>query len=311
MNVKENELQKYQNLAYHYAIYKIGNQEAAKDISSQTINLFLLKAEAIESAEPWIIKTCNNYCMQYVKSETNKTKLESNLQKSLFSLISEELIEKDEALYQSYEQTLSEFSLEDIKIIFFYNYCEQNAKRMSQLTGESYSKLRKRIYRIKKTIKAETYRNIGIIASEKIVTPKLNDLITVFLKRFKTNLENKTLSKMYYYFSEVDLKKYNPGFEIIKIIDYRLNLHDNIYTVYVLFETKNEDVQSFYIKFYINEKNHLKIIAPPTKIKKPVMIDIESDKGMKIKQLLDKYPENRTGMSKIPKGELEKILQDI
>lgn len=311
MKLKKEELEKFQKLAYHLAIYKTGDVDVAKDIASQTINLFLLKEDVINNIEPWIISTCYNYCNQYFKSQKNDSILKEKLRNNVIDLMSNQKSEKNIELYNAYKKTLDEMSEEDIRIVLFYHYCNKNAKKMAEVTGESYSKLRKRIYRIKQTIKAETFKKLGVVASEKILSPRLENMIMKFLKSFKYHVENKTLNKMYYYFSEIDLEKYNPDFEIENIFDYRLNLKDNIYTVYVFYNSLQNEVESFYIKFYLNNKNHFKIISPPEKVKKTISLDVDSIIAKKIKAFLHKYPENRTGINDFPKEELEKILKEI
>jgi DNA-directed RNA polymerase specialized sigma24 family protein len=309
--MEKEKLQKYHDLAYHYAIYKIGDIEIAEEIAAKTINLYLLKEDVINNIEPWIISTCYNYCNQYFKSLKNDSILKEKLRDNVIDLMSNQETERNVELYNAYKKTLDEMSEEDIRIVLFYHYCNKNAKKMANLTGDSYDKLRKRIYRIKQTIKAETFKKLGVVASEKILSPRLENMIMKFLKSFKYHVENNSIYKMYYYFSEIDLKKYNPDFEIDKIVDYRLNLKENIYTVYVGFTTKKNEVDSFYVKFIINDKNHFKIVTPPQKMKKAISFDANSKAANEIRKLLHKYPEDRTGISTIPKEELEKILKEI
>ena len=182
---------------------------------------------------------------------------------------------------------------------------------MSKYLDISYTTLRQKISRIKRKIKAETLKELGAFASKKVVTPQLNNLIRKFLNRFKTNLENKTLHKMYYYFSDKDLKNYNPDYDIEKIIDYEIELNKSIYKVWVFFKNKKNESDSFFIEFYINEKNFLKIITPPTKPKQFIKIETNSLAGKKIKELLDKYPPDKSGKSQIPPELLEEIINNI
>jgi len=133
MNMKKEKLKKYQELAYHLAIYKTGNVEAAKDIASQTINLFLLKEDSIQNIEPWIVSTCYNYCNQYYKTQQNDARLKEKLRKNVIEMMSNQKSETNIELYAAYQKTLTELSEEDIKIILFYHYCKQNAKKMAEL----------------------------------------------------------------------------------------------------------------------------------------------------------------------------------
>ena len=114
---------------------------------------------------------------------------------------------------------------------------------------------------------------------------------------------------MYYYFSEIDLKNYNPALEIKKILDFDIDIEDKIYRVWVVYLNKNDVGDSFFIEFYIDDSNYLKVIKPPTKLKKVTRIDETSIEGKKILELLNNYPIDKSGRPKIPPEEIEKILQ--
>jgi hypothetical protein len=182
---------------------------------------------------------------------------------------------------------------------------------MHNTIGGSYATIRKRVSRIKNKLKAETYRNLGFIGTKMIVTPQLDNLIYQFLLRFKKNLENNTLGKMHYYFSEVDLKNYNPSYEIKKILDYDIELNDSIYKAWVFYNNKFGTYDSFHIEFFIDNKNHLKIVTPPTKTKKMFVFEQESEEGKQIRKLLDTFPIDKSGRPKIPEEEMDKIIKQF
>ena len=269
MIMKEKIISDLNELCFHYALYKTGDMDEAKDIASQTMNLFLLKQDVLENSnlQGWVIKTCNNYCNKYF----DKCKKENNLKKKVKSADQYLLHtdwENDEKLITSFKNVWDKLTDQEMRTIIFYFHCKMKIKKMSEISGENYATLRKRISRIKKKIESETYQKLGYIASNKIITPQLNNLIRKFLLRFKENLEAQTLHTMYYYFSEIDLKNFNPDFEIVKIFDYTVNLFDGLFTAYAFYENRSGAFDSFYIKFKIDEKNHLKITVPPTKSKK-------------------------------------------
>ena len=314
MNYSDDKLNKYYNLVFNYALYRIGNIETAKDIASQTISIFLLTTKKIqeENVNGWLINTAKNYCNQFFDNLTMEQNKIENYRTNILPIFQKYIqYEKDEQLNRAFTEAFNSLSDSELKTIFLYFKCDQNVIEMHKIMGESYPALRKKIYRLKRKLKAETFKKLGVIATKKIVTPKLNDLITKFLLRFKENLENKSLNKMYYYFSEVDLKKYNPSYEIKKILDYEIRLTESVYKVWVFFKNKQNQGDSFYIEFYIDENNHLKIITPPTRPKKIIKLDSNSIEAQKIKELLKKSPVDRNGKTKYPIEELEKILKQL
>ena len=116
---------------------------------------------------------------------------------------------------------------------------------------------------------------------------------------------------MYYYFSEVDLKKYNPSYEIEKIVDYEIELNETIYKVWVFFKNIDNITDSFYIEFFIDDNNHLKILTPPQKSEKVFKFNKDSEEGKKIMQILKSATVDKTGVSRFSTEELEKILKQI
>ena len=116
---------------------------------------------------------------------------------------------------------------------------------------------------------------------------------------------------MYYYFSKIDLDKYNPTYEILRIVDYEIELNDKIYKLWVFFKNNDNETDSIYIEFFIDDKNHLKILSPPRKSQKVFKFDAASEQGKKILQMINSATVDRTGVSKFSSEELEKILNQI
>ena len=199
----------------------------------------------------------------------------------------------------------------ELKTIFYYFQCHENMKEMHANIEVSYVTLRKQLSRIRNKLKAETFKRLGYIGSKRIVTPQLNNLIIKFLRRFKKNLEAGTIEKMYYYFSKVDLKNYNPTYEMKEILDYDINLNDSIYKAWVFYNNKHNVIDSFYIEFFVDDKNHLKIVTPPTKTKKMVVINKDSIEGKQIRKLLDTFPIDKSGRPKIPEEEMDRIIKQF
>ena len=314
MKKNEDELLKnLQELSYNYALYKVGSLEVAEDIASQAIYSYLLKRDRIlhENHEGWIINTSKNYCSQYFDLRKHERELHSSLERN----VADELHHKINNSLDFPEQeklTLSDavddvkdaLSENELETYIFYLQCERNIKKMQRISGESYSALRQRVSRINRKIKAETFRKLGVIATKKIITPQINDIITKFLLRFKENLENNTLGKMYVYFSIEDLKKYNPDFHIGEVLDFEVLYKENTYSIHVVFTNKQGKDESFYFSFLV-DSNYLKIVVPPTPHKTHYQISEED--GKRILELLEKYPEDSKGVHNLPDEELALI----
>lgn len=199
-------------------------------------------------------------------------------------------------------------SPKEFRTFIFYLNCNRSIKKMYELSGGSYETLRQHISRIKRKLKAETYKKMGVIATKKIVTPKLNDVIMKFLISFKKHVEEGSLNKMYRYFSRKDLANYDPCFHIVKVRDYEIMLKDSVYTIDVIFKNKENELDSFYFSFCV-ERNHLKIVTPPTTHRIHIEVELNSADGQKVLELLKKNPENKKGVHNLPEKELKIIEQ--
>lgn len=314
MKYSDNDLQKLQQISYNYSLYRTGDFDLSDEISLKTIGLFLLKADEIEEdhANKWIINTSKIHIQSHFKTTKQDLNNIKKYQQDLLEKLNTNLItETDVELKETFKEVLQTLNIEEMRTILFYFQCDQKIRNMHLLLDISYDALRKKISRIKRKLKAETFKRLGVIATKKIITPRINDLIVKFLKSFKINLEENSLEKMYYYFSEVDLKKYNPSYEIEKIIDYEIELINSIYEVWIIFKNKDNVNDSFFIKFFIDDKNHLKILTPPQKSEKVFKFDTDSEEGKKILQMLNSATVDKTGVSRFSTEELEKILKQI
>jgi hypothetical protein len=116
---------------------------------------------------------------------------------------------------------------------------------------------------------------------------------------------------MYYYFSKIDLDNYNPTYEIAKIIDYEIHFTNSVYKVWIFYKNKNNNTDSFFIEFFVDEKNRLKILTPPQKSKKVFKLSSDSEDGKKILQMLKSAKTDNKGISKFSSDDLEKILKQL
>ena len=315
VNNKDYSFEELQEIAFNFALYKTGSYDLANEVVSQTMSLFILKNNTIniKNKKNWVLKTCNNFWLKAIYSKKRTQKIYNKyINNTLTRFQKYQPNENDNSeINSAFHESLKKLSEQELNTILFYYKCNNNISEMSKYIDVSYATLRQQISRIKRKIKAESLKQLGAFASKKVVTPQLNNLIRKFLNRFKTNLENKTLHKMYYYFSDKDLKNYNPDLEIDKIMDYDIRIIDSKYKVWVFYTDKNSNPESFYIEFFIDERNHLKIVTPPTKTKTFIRLKTNSDEGQKLLKLLNKYPESKTGIKNIPPELLEEIINNI
>ena len=314
MKFIDSDLQKLQQISYNYSLYRTGDFDLADEISMKTIGVFLLKADEIGSdqASKWIINTSKIHIQSHFRTVKQDHDNVKKYKQDLLEKLDNNLVTiKDNELSETYKEVLQTLTSEEMKTILYYFQCDQKIRSMHLLLDISYDALRKKISRIKRKLKAETFKRLGVIVTKKIITPKINDLIVKFLKSFKINLEENSLEKMYYYFSKIDLDNYNPTYEISKIVDYEIKLTNSIYKVWVFYKNKNNDTDSFYIEFFIDDKNHLKILTPPQKSEKVFKFNKDSEEGKKILQMLNSATIDKTGVSKFSTEELEKILKQI
>lgn len=314
MKYNDSDLQKLQQVSYNYSLYRTGDFDLSNDISMKTIGLFLLKADEIEEDNSirWIVNTSKIHIQSHFrttkKDHDNIQKYQHDL---LEKLTNNFLKEKNEDLKLAFKESLNTLNNDEMKTILFYFQCNMKIKNLLPILNISYSTLRKKIARIKHKLKAETFKELGVIVTKKFVSPQINFLIINFLRSFKNHLESNTLEKMYYYFSKIDLDNYNPSYEIVKIIDYEIELINSIYKVWIIFKNKKNETDSFYIKFFIDDKNHLKILTPPQKSEKVFKFNKNSEEGKKILQMLNSAIVDKTGVSRFSTEELEKILKQI
>ena len=314
MEYFDNDLQKLQQISYNYSLYRTGDFNLSDDISMKTIGLFLLKSNEIKdnNAIKWIVNTSKIHIQSYFRTTKQDHDNIKKYEQDILEKINHNLItETDIRLRDTFKEVLHTLNNDEMKTILFYFQCDKKIKVMYPILEISYDALRKKISRIKRKLKAETFIKLGVIATKKIVTPKLNKLIVDFLQSFKKNLEENTLEKMYYYFSKIDLDNYNPTYEILKIVDYEIELNNTIYKLWVFFKNKNNETDSIYIEFFIDDKNHLKILTPPKKSEKVFKFDADSEEGKKILQMVNSATIDKTGVSKFSTEELEKILKQI
>ena len=310
MQPNDHEIAKLQKSAFNYGLYKARNFDIAEEISLEVVSIYLLRYDKIDDPEKWIINATKIQCSKHFRLQKKNNELINSIHNELQSHILKSS-ESNEELKQAFQESYDSLNEDELSTVLYYFNCEQNIKQMALYTGESYATLRKRVSRIKNKLKAETFRRLGYYGSKKIVTPQLNELIKKFLSRFKMHAESDTLDKMFYYFSEVDLNRYNLIFGIKKIMDYDITIEDSVYKTWVVFEDKEGKPSSFRMSFIVDDNNHLKIISPPKLLQSMNVVKINSPRGQELQKVISTMPSDLSGHPNIPKEELDKLLKQI
>jgi hypothetical protein len=245
------------------------------------------------------------------KQTASSKNLQNNAYEIASRLIEDQTSEQDGELHKAYQDALSNLSEEELKTLLFYFQCNSNIKEMHRISELSYASLRKKMSRIKQRLKAQTLRNLGMVASKRIVTPQLDNLIIKFIQRFKENLEAGTLEKMYYYFSRVDLQTYNPSLQIKKIRDYEIELVDNVYKVWVIFINNEDQPDAFTLSFEVDGTNHLRIVTPPTRQQRIVRIAPDSAEFSRLEALLKQATIAKDGTLNLSPDILDSIVAQV
>jgi DNA-directed RNA polymerase specialized sigma24 family protein len=312
--MEDRDFKELQNLAYSYAMYRIGNYDVAADIAMETMALFLLKKDTVDPQyqRGWVINTVKHHVQAWQRKQTASSKnLQNNAYEIASRLIEDQTSEQDGELHKAYQDALSNLSEEELKTLLFYFQCNSNIKEMHRISELSYTSLRKKMSRIKQRLKAQTLRNLGMVASKRIVTPQLDNLIIKFIQRFKENLEAGTLEKMYYYFSRVDLQTYNPSLQIKKIRDYEIELVDNVYKVWVIFINNEDQPDAFTLSFEVDGTNHLRIVTPPTRQQRIVRIAPDSAEFSRLEALLKQATIAKDGTLNLSPDILDSIVAQV
>jgi RNA polymerase sigma factor (sigma-70 family) len=307
MDINENIIRQQFEIAYNFALYKLGNVGQAEDVAAQVINLYILKSDQIntEKVSAWIRGTCLNYCHKFYDQKNREKVLTQNLKEHLITSFA---TESNDDLATNFRNALENLSELDTRSLVLYFCAGQNLRKMSEITGESYSNLRKRIYRIKQKIKADTYKNLGFIATKKIIVPQLHEAIIQFVRRLKSNIQANTIENMFYYFSETELKNYNPQFDIHTIKDYEVLLKDGVYKIFLFYLDSNNQMNNLAFSFFLNEKKQLKISNLPKQQNKIMKISQNSSAAAELSALLNDYPEDNRGLVKIPPELLKNFI---
>ena len=299
-----------EKLSFRTALYITGDYNAAKKIASRTASLFLLNHpdKDTEDLKGKIYVTTRNFSYEHFRKQKRDEKLKDKYKAKLITEILPGETETDIRLREAFTKASQSLTDEQLRTLVLFNTCDHDYKQMQEITEISVPTLRKRISRIKAKLKAETNLNLGITYTQKIVTPELNNVLYKFLCRFKKNLEENTMHKMYRSFSKQDLENYNETIDIVKIKGWDIQKIGDEYFVMVIYLNSEGFKEAFDFKFTIANKN-LKITRPPCKKKITASYKKGTPLHTELMKLKKMYPPDGQGRMTIPKELLDNLAK--
>lgn len=315
------------NFAYKVAIEFVHDEDLAKEIAQVAAIECYLNQDNLreESLNSWLYAVAKNKAISMLKKRRTEFK-------KITDLYDKALVDR----FAKYEQLdaskpLEEFFLEEKEfhespdslnellnnipkrviplkhrdLLFKIIRSNYDYKRLSKSMGLSVSNLRKKFYRIKKTIYLYHKINNGTKRLHPIPGTKLNRNILNLVKRLKHNIQNNDFS----IFDEFDLDAEITNFlktRCIKdVFDYRVDIeNENEYRLMLAYMDNNDEVCS--VKFLIkNINSKIKICSSPIKPKKILKItNTEVPEN-----ILMKLGHKKDGTPILSKEELDKLLK--
>jgi len=183
LKYSDNDLHELQQISYNYSLYRTGDFTLSDEVSMKTIGLFLLKADEIENdnATKWIVNTSKIHFQSHFRITKQDQDNIKKYQHDLLEKITNNFMkEKDEDLRFAFKDSLNTLTNDEMKTILFYFQCNMKIKILFTILEISYPTLRKKITRIKRKLKAETFKKLGVIVTKKFVSPQIDFLIINF-----------------------------------------------------------------------------------------------------------------------------------
>ena len=167
-----------------------------------------------------------------------------------------------------------------------------------------YDTTKKKIFRIKKDLKAMYFQENGMTASRNILTSKLQENIQNFLKVFQESLKSNSLHRMRKYFGRSINDDEIPKFNISEVIEYDISTpRKNTYRIELHYF--DEDVfKSFTFTIEANQ-NQIKIVELPKYCNKITVYDTEDLSDFIMDQLQE---DKRTGTLRLTGKQIMELL---
>ncbi|NQV18645.1 MAG: sigma-70 family RNA polymerase sigma factor [Armatimonadetes bacterium] len=301
---------KVSKLAYSVIKKFVDNYEDIQDLVQIVTMKYHLNFEKIEKENVWIYATAKNTAIDFMrknKGSIDKAALEfSDIEDEVTKIILEQKEDSRESVVNilgEYGKNLSKIDRELLEI-----YLEKSfkIKQIAWRRKLNYPALRKKIYRLKKDIRAEYFRQQGMVGSKKIVGANLHQNLINFIKRFKQAIEENSLGKMSVYLRECKIPIEIPEIEIKKVTDYDVYLlGEHKFQLYVYIYNQQNKFSSFITVFEVYNDNSIKILEFP---KQPSKIFALEENNLPI-DIIEKLQKNAQGEYDLSEEELEKLIK--
>jgi len=295
-------------LSYSEISKYVHNSEDIKELAhTVAIKYFFNKAQ-IKDKNNWIFTTAKNAAINFNEKNKNDILRNSKRFDNLENLITKDILEnkptrETEKILKEAESILS---IQERDLLELYLKGGRKLKEFSRRQNIGYQSLKKKLYRLKKDIKAEYNKKKGMIATKEIVGAHLHENIIYFIKQFQNALQENSLERMKFYLRGCRIPSKIPNINIKEIIQYEVILvGKNKYKLIVHFLNGNGRFSAFNTTFEIYNKNSIRILDFPKNPSR--IISISADEGKKID---DRIEVDKNGMLKMNREEFDKMLSE-
>ena len=311
MTLKKGDSEKYQKvikLAYSEISKLINNQEDIKELSHMIAIKYFLNKSNIKNENNWIITAAKNAAIDFLRKSNHDLLRNSNDFEKVENRITANLLENkpEKDTKEILENAKNILSVQERKLLELYFQEGKRLKKISRYRNIGYEGLKKKLYRLKKEIKAEYNRKMGMIATKEIIGARLHENIIYFVKQFQKAIEENSLDRMKFYFRDCPIPTKIPDIKISKIIQYEVKLIDkNTYKLVVYYINGKGTFSAFNTIFEIYNRNSIRILDFPKTPTKIIAISKEEAKKIEGELVV-----NEKGMLNLKKTDLEILLKE-
>ena len=300
------------SLAYNVIKELVNKYEDIQDLVQIVSMKYFLNLDKIdkENEYNWVYITARNAAISFLRKKgksvdgfaVNFDDVEEEVTKKILKQ-KKESRESPESILVEYGKNLSKFDRELLEIYLKESF---KIKHMAWRRKLNYPALRKKIYRLKKDIRAEYYKKHGMVGSKKIVSANLHQNLMNFIKKFKQSIEENSLEKMKLYLRECEIPIEIPKIEIKKVADYDVYLlGEHKFQLYVYSFNQQNEVSSFITVFEVYNDNSIKILEFPKQPSKIVALKENSIP----QDVLEKLQKNVQGDYDLSEEDLEELIK--
>ncbi len=304
------QLKGYQEVISHsfkVSMTYLKNIHDSEDISQQVAMLFYLSKDKIspESQNSWIHVVTKNKCLKQLdlqKKNINFDDVQDYIPDQFVDESAKDSdIEPDGNILLEYIDVLKR---PDKKLFMDYVKSGQKIKALCKQKKLKYDSAKKKIFRIKKDLKAKYFMEKGMIGTKNILSSKLQENIQNFIKVFRDSVSNNSLPKMRKYFGRTISEDEIPVFNISEVIEYDVrSISKDTFRIYVYF-LDNERMKSLFFDINVDQ-SQVKITKLPSYSEKVIVYDVENTSDLVIDQFQE---DKRTGVINLNQKQIIEML---